>query len=123
MITNARKSFLIFATTLASAALVLVLFLPREPVYKGRPLTAWLQDVVDMPTPGVLTSSDIARRSNGEEAVKQIGAGAVPTLARLMRARDSTLRLKVKAFCAKRPWLGIHFRPPADKLQYWGTQG
>jgi HEAT repeat protein len=109
--------------TVVFLVLVILWLQARAPVYQGRPLTAWLEDVVAIQNPMVVWRADYARRSKGEEAVVQMGTRAVPALTRLMRARDSVLRLKVVAFCAKRPWLRFHFRPPADKLQYWGTRG
>ena len=115
---------ILMATGITIFILLLILWLQlREPFYQGRPLSAWLEDVVSVQNPLVVWRADYARRAKGEEAVLQMGAHAVPPLRRLMRARDSTLRLKVVAFCARRPWLRFHFRPPADKLQYWGARG
>ncbi len=59
---------------------------PREPSYKGRSLSDWLQDyyisfgVQKVESPAV------------DEAVRHIGTNAIPTLLRMLLARDSRLK-------------------------------
>jgi HEAT repeats len=106
----------VIALTLV-AVLSVVLLRPREPHYKGRPLTAWLEDWDrSFGPPGTLTIYRAEQGAEVENALRQMGSQAVPSLRRMLRARDSRLRVKVVAFCAKRPWIPIRFRAPAEKL-------
>jgi HEAT repeat protein len=53
---------------------------PREPVYKGRPLSVWLEDYDFSPVVGVTHEAD--------DAVRHIGTNAIPALLRLLRRSD-----------------------------------
>ena len=79
---------------------------PREtePMYQGKPLIEWLEACPTCiiwfagpvpydfsPRAGV---SPLAKR-NAEEALRQAGTNAIPTLLRLLRSRDSALKLKL----------------------------
>lgn len=50
----------------------------REPAYRGKRLRAWLSSYARN-----------ERRSEAEEAVRQIGTNAIPTLLALLRAKDN----------------------------------
>src|SRR5213592_4436066 len=66
---------------------------PREPVWKGKRLSAWLKDY-DGLGPRV-TSADV------DEVVRQIGTNALPRLVSMLRASDSRLKLFVIKLNAK----------------------
>jgi hypothetical protein len=57
----------------------------REPVYQGKSLSSWLTNVAST---GMLSAS-------ATEAVRQMGTEALPTLLRMLRAEDSSLKLKL----------------------------
>src|SRR5437660_318068 len=122
MIANTRKLFLVLATMLASTALLLILFPPREPTFEGRSLTSWLEEWGKcFGPPGTpFRPEPLAEARN---AIEQMGGAAVPLLRKMLRTRDTSLRQKVVMFCSKRPWIPIHFRPPAKKLQNWAMFG
>jgi HEAT repeat protein len=52
-----------------------------------------------------------------------MGPKAVPSLRRMLRTRDTKLRLALVSYCSKRPWFPLHFRPPAYRLQIRGLFG
>ena len=57
-----------------------------QPVYEGKTLTSWLTGVTEGGTAGYMKA---------EEAVRQVGTNAIPTLLRLLWASDSALKVKV----------------------------
>ena len=70
---------------------------PPEPMYQGKPLTFWLGR-------GYFHPANFADQQAATAAVRQAGTNAIPTLLRLMRARDS----KTKAWVFN--WLHQHPR-------------
>jgi HEAT repeat protein len=80
-------------TALASVSIALVGVIvwkvaqPREPIYKGRTLTSWLE-VYNR-------TGDRQQRDAADRAVQQIGTNAIPTLLRLLRVKDSASKTKV----------------------------
>ena len=95
----------------------------REPVYQGRSLSKWLEDYT--PSPRVFGSGDATIGVMGaggglqryhldstkvDAAMRQIGTNALPTLFRMLRAKDSALRLKLVKFAQK------HTDPPIRSL-------
>src|SRR4051812_24470518 len=75
----------------------------REPAYAGKPLSYWLrQDFWSIrggkgPSP------------QAEDAVRQIGTNALPTLIRMLRARDSRLKLALMNWSAKQSLIKFEF--------------
>jgi HEAT repeat protein len=67
----------------------------REPVYAGTNLSTWLKALY-IP---ISSSSDrweeLDKCKDAEEAVRQAGTNAIPTLLRLLRAKDSALKTKL----------------------------
>jgi len=68
---------------------------PREPVYKGSRVTEWLQ------------ARDQYRREEAEEAVRQIGSNAIPSLIRMLQAKDSFLRAKFVELVGKQEFINL----------------
>ena len=104
------------------AILSMVLLRTREPICQGKSLTAWLQDWdQSFGSPGKPFPRE--HISQIEEAIRQMGTEAVPRLRKMLQARDSRLRQKIVAFCSARPWIPIHLRPPAYRLNVRGLFG
>jgi HEAT repeats len=111
----------VFALALV-AVLSVVLLQSREPAYKGKALSAWLQDWDNsFGPPGTPFRPELVNLI--ENAIRQMGSNAVPSLRSMLRTRDTGLRQKVVAYCSKRPWIPIHFRPPAYRLHIRGMFG
>lgn len=69
---------------LALVALVLLAWLtrPRDPVHHGRPLTAWMQDLISL---------EVNVRAAATNAIQQLGTNALPALVRHLGTPDPTL--------------------------------
>jgi len=79
----------------------------REPVYQGRTVDAWLDDMT--PSPGVMT----ARNSEYAAALKQMGPKAVPFIFRKLRQNDSAFQNKYRDIWPKLPaFFQKHLRQP-----------
>jgi hypothetical protein len=82
---------------------------PREPVFEGRTLSSWLDHHV---------ASSAARPPYGspgwkqaDKALRTIGSNAVPTLLRMIRAKDRPPAvIKAMQFAERYRWTGIHYR-------------
>ncbi len=72
-----------------------------EPVYQGKPLSYWLA--------GLAAKGDYNGRSEEAAAVRAIGTNAIPTLLRMLHARDSSLKIKFLTWSSKYPTLRGHF--------------
>lgn len=83
---------------------------PSEPdlVYKGKRLTKWLA-----PHPYLEANSSTTRilTPEAEEALRQIGSNAVPTLLRMLRARDSALTVKLMRLVQSQHVIKVEYIP------------
>jgi hypothetical protein len=68
-----------------------------EPVYEGKRLSVWL-------------NSDTGRGESGE-VVRQIGTNAIPTLLRLLRTKDSALKVKLMDLLQRQHIIKIEYTP------------
>lgn len=84
-----KLRFLVLLLLLAAfmAGLSAYLLRQREPVYQGRPLSKWLEEL------------EYSRLQDGRgssaEALRHMGTNAMPTLVKMLRARDSELKLQL----------------------------
>jgi HEAT repeat protein len=60
---------------------------PPEPVYQGKPLSAW-----------VMALNSAGSRDRAEEVIRSSGSNAVPSLVRMLRTPDPVLARPVRAF-------------------------
>ncbi|MDB6112063.1 MAG: repeat protein [Pedosphaera sp.] len=72
---------------------------PREPNYQGKPLSYWLGKSVGM----------------GAAAVRQTGTNAIPTLLRMLRARDSAFFLRLVALAQRQHVVKIEYTTAAER--------
>jgi HEAT repeat protein len=82
---------------------------PPEPIYQGKPLTYWLRgysatDALSKPT-----------TSEADEAMRNLGSNAVPTLLRLLRAHDSQFKLWAVALAQKQSFIKVDFIPASSR--------
>ena len=82
---------------------------PNEPVYQGKPLSFWMKPKW-MGSPG-RSGMPVLKGDNADAAVRQAGTNAIPTLLRLLRARDSALKIKLMALAQKQHVIKIEFIP------------
>src|SRR6266581_685504 len=64
----------------------------REPIYHGKPLSAWLED---------LNSTSLYTQDTAKAAIRDMGTSAVPALVQVLRARDSRLKLVLMDLAGK----------------------
>ena len=76
---------------------------PSEPVYAGRTLTSWLQDLD--------READDPSEMTPEEAVQTIGTNAIPVLMDLIQRRDTRLKLKAVDLLRQQSLVSITFTP------------
>lgn len=85
---------------------------PREPVYNGRPLSAWLNDLV--------MGTDGSQRDMAVDAIRHIGPPAVPHLVQLMRARESKFERKLRELLARQKLVRFTYgHQQWQERQYW----
>jgi hypothetical protein len=96
-----------------------------EPIYKGKPLTYWLDGFLPR-----ANSADPPSQDEAEEAVQQIGTNAIPTLLRMLRAKDSEFKLKLIQLTQKQHLINIKWRMAETQryealiaFTYLGPQG
>jgi hypothetical protein len=68
-----------------------------EPVYQGKPLSSWVRGYWT----GHMTEAD--------EAVRQAGTNAIPTLLRMLRAKDSALKVKLITLAQRQHIIEIEY--------------
>jgi hypothetical protein len=99
--------------------------LPREPepLYKGKPLSFYLQaylrsnDLRPFPSS---SSIGVPTTQEADEALRQVGTNAIPTLLRMVRAQDSAWKLKLIAIAQRLTFIKID-HVDADALNYHGA--
>jgi hypothetical protein len=84
---------------------------PREPVYQGKPLSAWLQTY----NPASPSNRGSPAWKATDDALSHIGTNAIPFLLKSLRARDSSLKLRLVAWAQKQHLIKIHFVPAAER--------
>src|SRR5260370_5750943 len=108
-----RKSRRYSLTTLLIAVLGgfawLILSPPSEPMYQGKTLSFWC----DQYTANSLPESDIELQKQAETAIRAIGTNAVPTLLRMLKAKDSKFKRWLFQLGRKQRVLDINWKTAA----------
>lgn len=79
----------------------------REPVYRGKPLSLWLQTYSPLSPSGRGSPA----WSETDDAVRHIGTNSIPALLRMLRVTDSKLKLQLVALAKKQHVMKIRFVP------------
>jgi hypothetical protein len=88
----------------------------REPVYKGRTLTSWLMRYWSTNNTEVwIGPGDLEVK----QAVRQMGTNAIPTLLRLLQAKDSALKRRTMALLKREHIIAKDYIPAA----FWHQTG
>src|SRR5260221_656677 len=107
----ARRVPIILGVFLAGA-LVLSLWMasrPREPIYEGRPLTSWLERHVPTSAANPPYNSPVFRKA--DDALREIGTNAIPTLLQMIRAKDPPpALLKLLEIAQQQRWIRFGYR-------------
>ena len=85
-----------------------------EPVYQGKKLSEWMK---------VYGAGDaivaIQALTNANSAVRQAGTNAIPVFLRMLRAKDSPLKVKLVALAARQHIIKIQYKP----ARFWNSTG
>jgi HEAT repeat protein len=84
---------------------------PREPVAQGHPLSYWLDHYWTRPASTSGEGCILIPDSQAAAAIRAIGTNAIPILLRMVRAHDSTLKLKLIGLAQRQNWIGIRYAP------------
>jgi HEAT repeat protein len=92
-----------------------------EPVYQGKKLSEWMTAV---PVYAGITGSgrnELALR-NAMAAVRQTGTNAIPTLLRMLRAKDSLWKVRLMALAQRQHLIKVQHTPAIgwNVAGYWG---
>jgi HEAT repeat protein len=81
----------------------------REPVYQGRTLSVWLEKAKE-------SEADSIERDNpaAVNAIRQIGANALPQLLGMVATRDTKLRVFLLNLQTEHPGIPLHLRKTED---------
>jgi hypothetical protein len=99
------------AVTVVGGVAWVVLREPPEPVYQEKKLSVWLEDYV---SGGSVIG--VFPNPKTDEVIRQIGTNAIPTLLRMLRARDSKIKFTVLDLANRQNILRIRF-----PLSWWGA--
>ncbi|MGO8929178.1 MAG: HEAT repeat domain-containing protein [Limisphaerales bacterium] len=80
----------------------------REPVYQGRRLTSWLKPIIGK------SFYDDPQVLKADEALRQIGTNAIPTLLRMLRVKDSPLKVKLMDLTKRQRIIEIRYTTARD---------
>jgi HEAT repeat protein len=92
------RAVLVIMLTCLAGLLAWQFLHPREPVYQGKTLTAWLEQF----STNHFTHRGSTADKEAEEAIRQIGENALPVLLELIAAKESAFEKKVAAILPKR---------------------
>ncbi|MDB6067666.1 MAG: repeat-containing protein [Pedosphaera sp.] len=101
-----RKRFRILFALIALAVvggIVWAVIYSHEPVYQGKGLSAWLEDLDD-PHPG-------PKKDRAEEAVRHIGRDAMPEIIRILKRRDSSLKERSMKWLSEHHFFKAAYHP------------
>jgi hypothetical protein len=103
--TNRVKTALAIAFVALVSVVVWLVAQPRalEPVYQGKRLSVWLKNE--------------SGKGESGETVRQIGTNAILTLLRLLRTKDSALKVKLMDLAQRQHVIKIEYTP-ADNWHY-----
>lgn len=101
--------FLVLALLLGVlTCVILALTAPSEPMYEGKPLTYWLKKAQ-------FTTLSVFQDALTRKPIESLGTNAIPTLLRLLRAKDSATKLKLMWALERLPLINFHYWNAMDR--------
>ncbi len=110
-----RRIFAAALLLVLLSCLTWVMLREREPGWRGRSLSAWLRDYAAITPSTPFPPFDERFRDKAEaasHAVRQIGTNALPTLIRMLQARESPLKGQLIRLAGKQSFIRLSFRQP-----------
>src|SRR5258708_11082194 len=78
-----------------------------DPVFDGKPLSAWLHSYFDYDGMWLL-EPPASRTKQVDLAIREIGTNSIPLLVSMLNAKDSRLRASLLSIMRKQYWVKIH---------------
>jgi hypothetical protein len=97
---RATRAILLVVLVASFACLIALFILNREPSHSGASLSDWLDR---------LSSSNETDRETARVAVQQMGSKTVPHLLRMLRQKDSAIKIKLVNLLAKQSVIRVRF--------------
>lgn len=85
-----------------------------EPLYQGKALSSWLEAY----DPYLRWNIKPSQKQEVDAAVRHIGTNAIPTLLRMLRARDGRLKARFLEVLNKQRIVKFNPTPPAENLHF-----
>lgn len=86
---------------------------PAEPLYQGKPLSEWLKAY--QLTEAMRMADLEAQQQKADEAVRHAGTNALPTLLRMLRAKDSALKIQFMHLARRQNIFRIQCTPADER--------
>jgi hypothetical protein len=112
-----KWTYLVIAVALMALSAVSVrqALREREPVYRGKRLSVWLNAYQLHGLAGAETWQVRMEQQDAEEAVRHVGTNALPTLLRMLRAKDSTWKVKLLNLAARQHAIKVTYTPAEER--------
>jgi len=97
----------ILLSVIAVAVLLCLTWPPKEPSYKGKSLSYWLEH--NEVAGAVTAATNDPTKLECREAIRHIGTNAIPSLLRMLRAKDSALKMHVIDLIESQDFVNFRF--------------
>jgi hypothetical protein len=91
----------------------------REPMYRGKGLSKWLEGYAAQPSS--VPPVERPEWQQADRAVRHLGTNAIPTLLRVLRAKDAPWKLTLLRLAAMQGLIRIPYRTSAPELNVLGA--
>jgi tetratricopeptide (TPR) repeat protein len=99
-----RAGLLLVLLVVGVGALLRRTLVPREPSYQGKPLSYWLLRAAES---GAFYNPKDPQVVECREAIRSIGTNAIPTLLRILKAKDSPVKRAVMNLAEKQSYVAL----------------
>jgi hypothetical protein len=103
-VSNRKKRAVVILTAAVVGGVVLSVWPRRDPVYRGKPLSDYLDHLA-------VCSGQGGNREEDLEAFVQFGTNAIPYVRNAFRTRDTAPRRVMAWVAAKQSFIKVHIRP------------
>jgi HEAT repeat protein len=109
--TQRRNVVLLFGLLLAIVGLACFFLSHREPVYQGKRWSEWFKSLDHLPPCTAEKQIFSGQQFQAVEALRQIGAQAMPLIERELRAKDSAFKLKFMGWARQQSTFKFDYSP------------
>jgi hypothetical protein len=95
----------------------------REPVYNGKPFSAWAEQWGSNHWQSYSSADAKKADQEAEAAIRHVGTNGIPFLLDLMRARESALKTKLRTKLSRSWQARLHLEDRSGRLKLIGAHG